>query len=111
VGVFESGGDLGHDLPGVLEGHRAARRFAFDVLHDQSANVFRFGDSVDRGDVGVVEGGEDFGFALEAGGALGVAGEIDFALPPLPIRPGFRRKVPNSNKFFPLLLILGLEKS
>ena len=69
--VVEGGGDLFGDGPGLVEGHGALGGFAFDELHDEGA-VF---DAVDGGDVGVVERGQDFGFALEAGHALGVVAE------------------------------------
>jgi len=43
---------------------------AGDQVHDQSVAF----EAVDLGDVGMVEGGQDFGFAFEAGEAVAVVG-------------------------------------
>jgi len=76
VSVFECVGDLEEDLFG-LSGRDWALRHAigegraFDQFHHEGA-LF---DAVNRRDPGMVELGEDFRFALEAGQAVGVGGE------------------------------------
>ena len=51
VRIFQRVGDLHRDLPGILEGHRALGRLAFDQLHDQCP-LFH---AVNLGDVGMIE--------------------------------------------------------
>jgi hypothetical protein len=48
---------------------------ALDEFHHQGREVGRLLDSVDRGNVRVVQHGEHFGFALKAREAIGVAGD------------------------------------
>ena len=55
MGVFQCGGDLRGNLPGLVERQRAARGSALYVLHHQvSEAARRFADIVDVADVGVV---------------------------------------------------------
>jgi hypothetical protein len=76
VGGFEGGGDLAGCIERFLFRQRATDGFALDELHDQRGAFGGFFEAVDLGDVGVVQRGEDFGFAGEAGEAFGVAGEL-----------------------------------
>jgi hypothetical protein len=48
---------------------------AGDVLPSPTTSVDLL-EAVYRGDVGVIEGGEEMGLALEAGQALGVPGDL-----------------------------------
>ena len=48
---------------------------ALDELHDEGADAARLLEAVDRGDVRVLELGEELRLALEAGEAVGVGGE------------------------------------
>ena len=73
-------GDLPGDGEGLVEGERPALQplgevFALDELHDEGADAARLLEAVDRGDVGVLELGEDLRLALEAREAVGVRGE------------------------------------
>ena len=54
-----------------------ARReiLALDQLHHDRADAVALLEAVDRGDVRMVQRGQHFGFALEAGQALGIAGD------------------------------------
>ncbi len=86
VSRLEGGGDLQRDVDRLGRRERPALQplgevLAGDQLHREEAQR-RLGSgrgllvqAVDRGDVGVVEGGEQLGLALEAGQPLGVAGE------------------------------------
>ena len=88
VGGFEGVGDLVGDAQSGVERHGSFGRLAFDVFHHQVIGA----DVVDLADVGMVERGDGFGFALEAFGELGggdfdgdvaveagVVGAVDFA--------------------------------
>ncbi len=73
-------GDLPRDGEGLVERERAALQpfgevFALDELHDEGADAARLLEAVDRGDVGVLQLGEDLRLALEAREAVGVRGE------------------------------------
>ena len=73
-------GDLAGDREGLVERERPALQplgevFALDELHDEGADAARLLEAVDRGDVGVLELGEDLRLALEAREAFGVGGE------------------------------------
>ena len=77
---LEGLGDLAGDGEGLVERERAALQplgevFALDELHDEGADAARLLEAVDRGDVGVLQLGEELRLALEAGEALGVGGE------------------------------------
>ncbi len=77
---FERLGDLPCDGEGLVEGERPALQplgevFALDELHDEGAHAARLLEAVDRGDVGVLELGEDLRLALEARETVGVGGE------------------------------------
>jgi hypothetical protein len=79
---FESLRDLPRDRQRLVEWHRAAREslrqiLARDQLHRQEIDwqaviERRHLEAVDVGDVGMIEGGEEPGFAFEAGDAIGV---------------------------------------
>ena len=76
---FERLGDLLRDRQRFVEWNRAARDalrqvLALDEFHHQGGDVRRFLEAVDRRDVRMVEGREDFGFALKAREAIGIAG-------------------------------------
>jgi hypothetical protein len=66
VGVFEGVDDLLGVIDGGVERLGAREIIAFDEFHGDGAGVGVDDESVDGGDRGVVKGGEDFGFALEA---------------------------------------------
>ncbi len=73
-------GDLPRDGEGLVEGERPALQplgevFALDELHDEGADAARLLEAVDRGDVGVLQLGQDLRLALETGEAVGVGGE------------------------------------
>ena len=77
---FERVGDLLRDRQRVGERDRAARDergqiLALDQLHHERGEVGCLLESVDRGDVRMIERGEHFGFALKAREAIGVAGD------------------------------------
>ena len=77
---FECLGDLLRDWQRFINRDRAARNalrqvLALDEFHHQRREVGCLLESVDRGDVGMVEGREDFRFALKARQAIGIAGD------------------------------------
>ena len=77
---LEGLGDLAGDGEGLVERERPALQplgevLALDELHDEGAHAARLLEAVDRGDVGVLQLGEDLRLALEAGEAVGVRGE------------------------------------
>ena len=76
---FERIGDLLRDRQGFVEWNRAARNalrqvLALDEFHHECRDVGCLLEAVDRGDVGMVERREDFGFALKAREAIRIAG-------------------------------------
>jgi hypothetical protein len=76
VGVRDGFGDLASEGERLVDGDGAGgdafgEGRAVDQLDDEGS-VFK---SVDGADVGVVEGGEDLGFASEAGETVGIGGE------------------------------------
>ncbi|MBK9376637.1 MAG: hypothetical protein IPN03_23695 [Holophagales bacterium] len=80
VGRFQRLGDLPGDGYGLFEGdgtalHPLGEVFALDELHDEGANAAGLLEAVDRGDVGVLELGQDLRLAFEAGETIGVPGE------------------------------------
>ena len=77
---FKCFGNLPRDGQGVLERDRTLRdaireRRPFDQLQYQRARTTRFLEAVNRGDVWMIQRGEELRFALEAGDAFGVGGE------------------------------------
>ena len=74
---FERLGDLPGDGQGLVErdrtfGDAVLERWAFDQFEDECPRVLGLFQPVDGGNVRMVQGGEDFGFSLEAGrGVLG----------------------------------------
>ena len=75
---FERFGDLPRDRQRLVERHRAARDplgevFALDQLHHERVDAVRVLQPVDGRDVRMIQGGEDFGFALEARQPVGIA--------------------------------------
>ena len=80
VGRLERLGDLPGDGKGLVQGKGPALQplgevVALDELHDEGAHAARLLEAVDRGDVGVLELGEDLRLALEPREAFGVLGE------------------------------------
>ena len=71
VGILERGDDLGCNAPGIGKRQWTSRGLAFHQFHYERP----FFDSVNQGDVGVVERGQHFGLTLETGHALWVPGE------------------------------------
>ena len=51
------------------------QRFPFDELHCQELDALRLFESVDRGDVRMIERSEQLRFALQAPDAFGIAGQ------------------------------------
>jgi len=71
VRFVESIGDFGADFEDLLDGESAAgntlvEALAFDAFHDQEICPVLRADIKQGTDIGVVEGGDGFGFALEA---------------------------------------------
>lgn len=58
---FEGVGNLTSDAQRFIEGQRAFRRFAFDVLHDEVVRA----DVMEGADVGMIERGDGLRFELE----------------------------------------------
>src|SRR5271165_119818 len=80
VGVFEGFADLFGDRQGFGDGDGAGfdtvrKSGAFDQFHNQGVRDAGIFEAVDGGDVGVIERGEEGGFAAEAGQALGIGGD------------------------------------
>ena len=80
VGGFEGLGDLAGDGEDFCEGdgaslHAIEQSFAGDQFHGEGPAALGLDESIDDGDVGMVQRGEDLRFAIEAGEAVGVAGE------------------------------------
>jgi hypothetical protein len=77
---FERIGNLPGDRQHVVEGHRAptdeiAKRRSIDELQHQRADAVGVLQAVNRGDVGIVECGEHFRFALETRNPVRIAGK------------------------------------
>jgi hypothetical protein len=75
---FERLGDLRRDRQRFGERDRPFRnavgqRRPLDELHHQREGSVRLLQAVDMRDVRMVQGGEDFGFALESGQSLGIS--------------------------------------
>ena len=72
-------GDLARDRQRFVDRKRprrfAGRVLAFDELHDERERTAALLSAVDLRDVGMIEGRERAGFAIEAGDALGIAGD------------------------------------
>jgi len=76
-GVGKGAGDLDDLLDRQASGgDHAIERLSFDQLHGEEVDAFDFFDRKDGDDVGMVEGGDSAGFALEAGETLGIAGYV-----------------------------------
>lgn len=80
VGLVERFADLDRHAVDVGQRQRPARqplreRFALDVLHDGVRRALVIADIVQGADVGVVEGGDGAGLALEALQGFGTAAE------------------------------------
>ncbi len=81
VGRLDTEGDLPADLQGLIHGHRTlgqpfVQAGALYVFKDEVFGFLRLLQAVDGPEVGVVQGGEDLGFALEPGQAFGLLGEL-----------------------------------
>ncbi len=77
---FDAFGDLLGDVQRLIDGKRAALEtpgeiLALDQFHRQEALAALLMQAVDRGDVGVVQRGQQLGLAFEAGQPLGAVGE------------------------------------
>ena len=75
---FERVRDLPGDGQGFVERHGAARDtlrqiVTVDEFHHESRHAPAFLETVDRGDVRMIEGGEDFRFALKPRQPVGVS--------------------------------------
>ncbi len=80
VGRLESVGDLQRDAQGLFERESTSPEtrgqiLALGQLHGDEVGPAVVAHLVDAGDVGMVQGGEHLGLALEAGEPLGVLGE------------------------------------
>jgi hypothetical protein len=81
VRLLEGLRDLLRDLDGLVDGDRPPPEallevLALDQLQREEGLPLGLLEPVDGGDVGVVEGGEEVGLALEAGEALGVLHDL-----------------------------------
>jgi hypothetical protein len=81
VRCFERLRDLSRDVQRLIEGHGTGRHSfgkgrSLDQFHDQGAHAIGLFKSVNRGNVGVLELGEDLGLALEARQPVGISGEF-----------------------------------
>ncbi len=77
---FQSLGDLLRDGEGLIDGDRPLRdavseRRSFHQLHHERLHAVGFFEAVDRSDVGMVQRGEHFGFALEPRQAIHIGGD------------------------------------
>ena len=77
---LETGGDLHADLDGLVQRQGAGDQSLREILaghqlHDQEADSPALVESVDRGDVGMIERGQQFRLALEAHQPVGVGAE------------------------------------
>jgi len=80
VGGCQRLGDLQRDLQGLIQGDRAVgdslvEALTVHQLHDEHVPAVDLFETEKGGDVGVVERGEDLGFALETGVAFIVSDE------------------------------------
>ena len=77
---FEGGPDLPADAHRLVDRNRSLgdairQGRPFDELEDERCLPLRILESVNGGDVGMIQGREDLRFALEAGQPIGIAGE------------------------------------
>lgn len=77
---FQGFRGLTGDLQGFVDRQRPAlhpipERFAGGQFHHQRALSLGFDQSIDDGDVGVIQRRQDLGFAIEAREAFGIAGQ------------------------------------
>ncbi len=77
---FESFGNLAADFQCFFDGKRSlvqpfSERLTFDQLQNQEAFAIGFLQTIDGGDVGMIERCEQLGFTLETGQPLGISGE------------------------------------
>jgi len=89
--VFKRFANLFGERQRFVSGNRAGvdafgKRGAFDQFHDESVGGAGIFEAVDRGNIGMIERGEEFCFAAEAAQAIGIGGnsgrqdfERDFA--------------------------------
>ena len=96
---IERVGDLASDWNRVIDRQRATldpvgQCLAVDEFHDEKRRAVDVDDVVESGDVGMIERGEGFGFALKPGEAIGISGhrigqhlDRDLALQPRITRP------------------------
>jgi hypothetical protein len=78
---LEAARHLNGDRKRVFHRQRSRRKplrqgLAVDALHHEGRRAFDFLEAVDRGDVGVIERGEEPGLAAEACESLRIAGEV-----------------------------------
>ena len=76
---LERFGNLVRDVQRLLDRHRPAHetvgeRLALDQLHDEQMTTGGFLEAVQRGDVRMIQRGEDSGFTLEARQAIRIGG-------------------------------------
>ena len=77
---LERVGDLARDLERLVDGHGTLRdplreSLAFDELQHEPAHAARLLEPVNVRDVGMIEGGQHLGLALEAREPFGIRGE------------------------------------
>jgi hypothetical protein len=80
MGPFEALSNLAADIARLFEregtfGYPFGQRLAFDKLQDKKALPVSLFNSIDGGNIWVIERGEDFGFTLKPGQPLAVYGE------------------------------------
>jgi hypothetical protein len=92
-------GDLFRDADGIVKRDRAAPQplrqvLAFHQLHDEGAHITRFFETVDVGDVRVVQGREGLGFACETCDPVGIVPKVAQHLDRnVSIEPGVARAI------------------
>ena len=74
-------GDLDSEAQDLVDGQRPlgeaiGQRLAFEVLQDEVVDAVLLADVVERADVGMVEGGDGAGLALEARAQVRVRGQM-----------------------------------
>ena len=81
VSFVERVGDFGANFQNLFGGKRAfgetvSKAFAFDAFHDQEISAVLRADVEEGTDVGMIQRGNGFGFALEAEFARGIRGKM-----------------------------------
>src|SRR5215510_3647498 len=78
---FERFTDVPADVESFVNGNRTTldaflKRLAFYEFEHQESGVIRFLEVVDGGDIGMIEGRENFGFTLKPANTVSVSGKL-----------------------------------